>query len=250
MNITPEERDKAIEAILDEGLVKPVPTHSFIKNMYRNLGLRVIFWEAFPGLLCSVVFTALYILMLFLLLGHVFDAYAFVFLLSPAMFVALTVSTEAIERTNGLYELKMTGKYTIRQTSALRLLIFSMIGTIFTIVGCLALYIWLTTSIHAPDLTGTIYLINLISLALSSLFLCTLLVLYVMRRWHSGWYAGALIWTALSVLPILFFEQTWSTILSNLPPVIALCIAAVALVLFLREVDQTTREGRNYAYSR
>ena len=249
MNITPEERAGAIEAILDKGLTCPMPTHVFLKDMYRNLGLRIIFREATPGLLCTIIFVALFTMLLILQLGHTFDAYAFVFLLSPAVFIGLTVSTEIIERTSGLFDIKMTCKYSIRQISALRLLIFSLIGTVSTVAGCLIIYHWLTISPNAPDLTGAINFINLLSLALSSLFLCSLLIIHVMRRWRRGWYLGALIWAALSLIPMMFFEQTWNRLLTNLSPIVALSVTVVALGLFLREVKLTTRGESNYAYS-
>lgn len=237
MNITPNERDKAVEAILREGLTRPVSTPTFLLNIYRNLGFRVIFRGALPGIMLSCLIAVAYIVLVGMqseLMNMSRNYYTLLFLFSPALFMGLTLSTEAIERVDGLYELKMTCRYTIRQITAFRLLCFSLVGTIFAVVGSLIFY----------SVTEAGYLLQLLSLALSSVFLCTLLIIYTMRRLRMGWYIGAGIWLALGTLPIALFGQQWNTLLSHLPPAITLSVAVISFGLFLREIKIITREVR------
>jgi hypothetical protein len=235
MNITPDERNKAINTILSEGLTRPASTWSFLWNMYRNLGLRVIFWEAAPALAASVAVACAYVVLGILpialadnLINVPWSSYSALFLFSPALFIGLTISTEAGERISGIYDLKMTCKYTIRQITAFRLLCFSLCGTVFTVIG----------SAFLSSMPETGYFLQLFSLALCSLFLCSLLLMFTMRRWRGGWYWGAAIWTGIGVLPIAVLGRAWETFLMQMPPALTLCVAAVAFILFLTQIKK------------
>jgi len=246
MNISPDERDKSIEAILAGGLTRPVSTWRYLRGMYSSLGIRVIFWESAPAMLLSAVVALGYILLTAMqsaFLNAEENLSAMLFLLSPVLFISMTVSTEAIERMNGLYEIKMTGKYTIRQITAFRLLCFSLVGTVFAVTANTAVYHIMTVEMQ----TG--YFFQMLSIALCSLFLCSLLIITVMRKFRSGWYLGAIIWAVAAMLPGLIFREAWNTFLLNIPTAVALGIAAVAYILFLREIKITTKEVYSYAHS-
>ncbi|MCL2189578.1 MAG: hypothetical protein FWC16_11605 [Defluviitaleaceae bacterium] len=240
MNISPNERDKAIASILNVGLTRSVSTWGYLRDMYRHLGLRVIFWDAAPAMLLSVVVALAYILVIatqfsfFHLDEHLS---AMLFLFSPALFISMTICTEAIERMNGLYEIKMASKYTIRQITAFRLLCFSLIGTVFAVFANALIYYVMATDVPAG------FSFQMISVALCSLFLCSLLLTGILRRYPSGWYLGALIWAVLGTLPVFIFREAWSAFLLNIPPAVALGVAAVAYVLFLREIKITALTG-------
>jgi len=246
MNITPDEKDRAIESILAQGLTRPVSTWVFLLNMYHSLGLRVIFWESGPAVLASVVIAAAYIMLGLMPLALIEDRiaitlniYSSLFLFAPALFIGLTLSTEAMERFGGIYELRMTCKYTIRQIMAFRLLCFSLIGTVFTVVG----------SALICRITETGYFLQLLSLALCSLFLCSLLIICAMRRWRGGWYIGAAVWTVGGMLPIMIFGRAWDSLLADMPVAVTLGVAAAACVLFLREIKIITRNSEVYKYA-
>jgi hypothetical protein len=241
MNITPDERDRAIEAILTKGLTRPVPIWAFLRDMWRNLGPKLIFWDLAPAVLVSCVVLLGYITLILLQLSRLetaWNVYAMLFLFSPILFISLTVCTEAIERLGGIYEIKMTSKYTIRQITTFRLLSFALAGTVFTVLG----------SIFLSSAWEALQFVQLFSLALSSLFLCSLLTIYTMRRLRGGWYIGAIIWTAIGVLPVLLFRENWDSFLSSLPPAVTLGVAVIACVFFLREIRINTKGVLIYAY--
>lgn len=239
MNITPDEREKAIDAILDKGLIVPVSTPIFLRNMMENLGFGVIFHGALPGILLSVLASATYVLMVILYADGLSEArshYSLLFLFSPMLFIGLILSTEATERLegSGMYELKMTCRYTVRQITAFRLLSFSLVGAVFAVIG--------GYSYHAATETG--YLLQLVSLSLSSVFLCTLLIICIMRHFKVGWWVGACIWTAVGLLPMAINRQGWEELLAHLPSTLTIGVAVAAFTLFLREIKIITREVR------
>jgi len=250
MNILPNERDKSrkksIETILADGLTRPVSTWVYLRDMYRNLGLRVIFWEAAPAMLISVAVALAYMLLLaaqFTFLDAAENLSAMLFLFSPALFMSMTVCTEAIERMSGLYEIKMTGKYTLRQITAFRLLCFSLIGTVFAVIANTVICHLATEEVQAG------FSFQMIAIALCSLFLCSLLIISILRRFRAGWYLGAIIWAVVGMLPVLIFREAWSAFLLNIPPAVVMVVAVAAYVLFLREIKLTTGEVYGYAHS-
>ena len=241
MNITPNERDHAIATIITKGLTLPVSTHVFLREMWRVLGCRVIFLDIIPALLVSFVVALGYITIISLklsLLQTGGNIYSVLFLFSPVLFLSLTLSTEVIEHYGGIYEIKMTSKYTIRQITAFRLLSFALVGMVSTILGSVIFSLTLET----------LQFVQLFSLTMASLFLCSLLTIYIMRRLHGGWYLGPLIWTNIGILPMLLFHENWERLLSNLPPVVTVAVATVACALFLREIKINTKGVLTYAY--
>ncbi|MDR2590366.1 MAG: hypothetical protein LBC71_05210 [Oscillospiraceae bacterium] len=242
MNITPEERENAVNIILNKGLKRPVSTWTYLNEMYRCLGLRHIFWEALPALLISFVFVFFCSFIFFTQLDHLvgnLNIYTTVFMLSPILFIGLTVSTEAIERFSGLFDLKMTGKYTIRQISAFRILCFTLVGTVFTVI----VSVIIATNIEQ------IHLFNLLSLALASIFLCSLLIIHSIRRWRGGWYIGTIIWTTVCVLLMIFVENEFSLFLANISPIITLTVSTIAIILYLREIKITSAAWHEYSHA-
>ena len=235
---TAAEREAAIAGILARGLVRPVSTVVFLRDMLGRLGLRVIFRGSLPGVVLSLMVAVLYVVaVVFYERQWNGDAnyYAWVFLFSPLLFVGLTLSSEITERLAGeLYALKMTCRYTVRQISAFRLLCFSLAGTVFAVIGG---YVF-----HTATEAGQ--LMQLLSLSLGSVFLCTLLIIFTIRRLRVGWWFGALSWMVLGFVPILLLGQQWGEILSHVPPVLALGVGFAAFVLFLREIKLITREVR------
>ncbi|MCL2426771.1 MAG: hypothetical protein FWD05_10610 [Oscillospiraceae bacterium] len=243
MNITPEERSRAINDILDKGLVVPVSTPIFLRNMVKELGFGVMFRGALPGIFLSFLIVTLYVLLTTLYVATIpshwspyllWNHYALLFLFSPILFIGLTISTEAAERMrgSGLYELKMTFRYTTRQITAFKLLCFSFSGAIFAVIG--------GDVLNSISATGNI--LQSVSLSLSAVFLCTLLIVHTMRRFRAGWWVGATIWITLALLPMIINMQWWEEFLAHLPPALILGVALVAFILFLREIKIITRE--------
>jgi hypothetical protein len=241
MNINPNDRNREIETILDKGLISPVSTWRFIRNMCRQLGFRMLFWDTVPAILVSGALALGYVglgLMQVERLGMIWNVHALLFLFSPALFISLTVLTEIIERFSGLYEIKNTCKYTIRQITSARLLGFSLVGLVFTVLS----NAWLSSAIEV------LQFMQLFSLALCAIFLCSLLMIYSMRRFGNGWYIGALIWIGIGVMPMILLGRDWERVLTNLPPALTFGIAVIALVFFLREIKINTKGVLNYAY--
>lgn len=220
------EKDKAIEIILAKGLRKPKSLWGYVSNIYATLGLRYIFFDmAFPIIMTVIATFGFIVLYPLTLEQHI---YAMVFAIAPIFFVFIVLFSEMAERVNGMYELKMTCKYTIQQISAFRVLCFSLLGTVFcTFISLYFSLLWVDYSFY-----------KILSLSLCALFFCALLTLFLMRHFNWKWihFAVMLLWLVIGYIPMSIFGERWEYYLSQVPVAITMLVALIACNLFLMEV--------------
>ncbi len=238
VNLTPQEKEQEISAILDRGLVRPKTLRRLFKDLLCSLGLRALFWDCGFALLVATVTLAGIVFLL--AVTPIERSLATTFTLAPLLFLATQLSCETAERLGELYELKRTCKYTIRQITAFRVLTFSLVGVIF----CVGLTAFIAES--------TTHLVQLLPLALSGLFLCALFSLFLARRLPhtlAGIWAGA-IWIVITLTPLMIAGPQWEILLSNIPVLLTICTTIVSAALFLREITKLAfdKEDHTYAY--
>lgn len=222
------EKDKAIEDILSKGLSKPKSLLGYLGNLYSALGFRYIFFEmAFP-IVMTVIATICFIVLYPLTLEQ--HLYATLFAIAPLFFLFIVLFTETMEQINGLYELKMTCKYTILQIAAFRVLCFSFLGTMF----CTFI------SLYFSRLSAVYSFFKTVSLSLCALFLCAFLAISLMRHFNWKWihFSAMLLWITLSFMPIWILGERWELFLSQIPAAITMFAAVIACSLFLMEIKK------------
>lgn len=233
------ERDKTIEDILYNGLTKPKSLWADLCDMYRALGLRYIFCNMTNAIIMTVI-SALGFVLLYPMLQeqHIFTT---VFAIIPVFFMLLVLITETIEKVSGLYELKMTYKYTVQQITVFRILVFSLIGTAFSTF----------ISLYFSRLLVYDFL-RIFSLSLSALFLCAFLTMFILRHFNWKWNHCfvMLFWIISGFLPTRMIGEQWELFLAQIPIAITLLLAMTACVLLLMEtkklMDIRTREVADY----
>lgn len=220
------EKEKEIDEILAKGLTRPKSLWEYLSNIYTTLGLRYIFFDmAFPIIMTIIATFAFIVLYPLTLERHI---YAMIFAIAPIFFVFIVLFSEMAERVNGMYELKMTCKYTIQQISAFRVLCFSILGTVF------CTFISLYFSFFSFDYS----FFKILSLSLCALFFCALLTLFLMRHFNWKWihFAVMLLWIVIGYIPVRILGEKWEIFLSQIPVAITLLVAVIACNLFLMEV--------------
>lgn len=231
------ERDIAIEFILDKGLVKPKSIFACIAEMVRNIGLRYIFWDTWY----SIFFAAVTIagVSLFFFAASEGERYSVAVATAPLLFLAITVFAEISERLGGLYELKQTCRYTIRQITAMRIICYSIAGLVFT------------TVISAFTASGSGEFLSLLILSLAALLLCAALILTAMRFIRSPWATAILsgIWILANTVLTFSGIVQWENILSNVSLTIPCIIAAVSAAIFMHQASKLLKENNTYAYA-
>jgi hypothetical protein len=226
--IEPAQREKeaAIENILSKGLGKPQSLRALSHEIYHVFGFRFVFWGMAQALILSAITVAVISLSI-PLLPAVFR-HTVLFTCSPLLFVVVMFFSEIIERTDPLYELKMTCKYTIRQIMAFRIMCFSLLGTAFCV------------GITAYQSTNAYELLRLLPLSLCALFLCSLISLFLIRRLAGKliFALSALLWLSVTLIPVLIFGMKWEQFLSGLPAIITIGSAIAFAILFLLELKK------------
>ncbi|SHI23056.1 hypothetical protein SAMN02745823_03670 [Sporobacter termitidis DSM 10068] len=239
MNIPmPDENEKsvAIDAILSKGLIRQKSLGRQLRELHRALGLRSIFRDTADGMLIAAGITLGLCFILFRSFPYSWTG-GMLFAVSPVFYLLLSLASEIKERVSGLYELKMTCRYTIRQICVFRMLYFSAAGTAFCVL--------IAASVSVPG--GFRDFWHTLAISLCSLFLCSLLsakaAAFIGRR--RMYYLFPAIWPAICILPVQVFGKAWDQALLRLPDGIALAVVFLTAFFYLREIKKLmTRSER------
>jgi hypothetical protein len=216
-------------------LVTPQTAWARIAEMTRAIGLRYIFWDTGYSLFFAAVTLAV-VLVLFAFAPDDYRYSASV-AVAPLMFILITVFTETSERACGLYELKQTCRYTIRQITALRVVFYSVLGAAFTAVIAV---------LGAKD---AYEFLSLFPLCLSALFVCAALSLTIMRFFHGKWvHAGfSAAWVFVSIMLAFSLNKRWETLLSGTPVLLSVIVALIGAAVLAYQISRMLSEVDKYA---
>lgn len=231
-------RDKndSIEFILAHGLQKPKSSWKKIIEIVRTIGYRNIFWDTAYGFFITIITLAIAFI-IFISLPEKF-LFTSATTTAPIIFLIILLFVEMSERINGLYELKQTCHFTITQITALRIIAYSLVGFMLTI-----LMVVFSTG------NGDEFLL-LFSLCLFVLSICATLSLSLIRLFQGKWifvmFSGA--WIALSVIiPFLLGVEKWENLLREIPITIAFILAVLGCLLLIYRLNKIFTEVKNYA---
>lgn len=228
-------KNASIEYILSQGLVKPQTARERIAEMLRTIGFRFIFWDA--GY--SLFFTAVTLAVVLVLFSFVPDDYRYSasIAVAPLFFLLITMFAETSERACGLYELKQTCRYTIQQVTALRVICYSVVDFLFTVV----------IAIISTDSGYEFF--SLFPLCLSALFLCAILSISFTRFLHSKWVNAvfSVAWVFVNTVIPFLLGAKWETILRDMPIVFSVVLAILGGAVLAYQVSKMLLEVKKYA---
>jgi hypothetical protein len=239
------ERNASIEYILDKGLVKPKSFTEHLGGLYRQLGLRYLFWDT--AQIVALIIVTLVAILLILPNAPADMKYSLLFAGSPLVFLLSMICSDAAERVSGLYELKMTCKYNLRQVNVLRIICFSLLGIVFSVCAGGSIGICNRFALDTDSRT----MIDILALSLASLFLCAFLFLAIIRHFPGrlAGIAGAAIWLILGVVPIAVFGNAWELFLKGIPLAITIVIAIISAALCGYELAKLLKGSQTEEYS-
>ncbi|MCU6712580.1 hypothetical protein M6D81_28165 [Paenibacillus sp. J5C_2022] len=229
------EKNASIQYILSQGVVKPITAKERMTKMLRTIGFRFIFWDTGYSLLFASI-TLAGIVALFKL-APVDYRYSAAIAAAPLLFLIVTLFAETSERAGGIYELKQTCHYTIRQITALRIACYSVVGSVFTTI---------IAALHANN--GYEFL-SLFPLCLSALFICAVLGLSAIRMLHNAWgYAAfSAIWVFVNIMLPISLGDKWEALLRATPVVLSTAVAVMGAALLIYGIVKMLSEEKKYA---
>lgn len=230
-------KNAAIENILDKGLTRSQTTLECIIGMVRTLGLRYIFWDTWYSIFFAAI-TFLGALFIFAISPDDIR-YSVAVTIAPLLFLLITVFTETSERLHGLYELKQTCRYTIRQIATLRMICYSIAGLIFITV----------ISVVSTQDAGEF--LSMFMLCLAALLLCAASSLTVMRFIRNPWATTVLtgVWILANISLSFFSDGRWETALSSVPLIIPTILVTAGAAILVYQASKLIRENTNYAHA-
>lgn len=223
---TEEEIDQQITQIIAKGLPKQKSFFSEIQGLYKQMGWRYMLpnqneWG----------FTVIALVALVLFVGVTFGGdrvltateMALFFMISPFLFMSLSLFSFFDKREAHTFELEMTTKFTVFQIIAVRMLTFSSLA----IICNTSLALWLAS-------THELSFMRLWLLSLAGLFLFATGLLVALRKgqvfpkvlaYVSVWLIGnsALVWLA---------DEAYMQVLQTLPSVLYGGLVAMLIILF------------------
>ena len=203
--------------------------------MFRTLGPRYIFWDTGYSLLFAALTFAL-VMALFIVVPYEYRFSAAV-AVAPLFFLLINAFAETSERACGIYELKQTCRYTIRQITALRVLCYSVAGAVLTAV------------IAVIKMETAYEFISMFTLCLAALFVCAALSMSVMRYvrklWANAVFSAA--WVFASFAPAFSLNEKWEALLGGVPAVLSAVIATIGVTAFIFQIARMLSEVDKYA---
>lgn len=181
-----------IEQVISSSINQNITFPAYLQAMVRQVGIKHLFVDRWA--LGFILFTVITLLGSFLSMQvpvPTENLYAFIFIMSPLLFLLFSFYTYVNKVQKATYEVEMTCKYNVYQVIAFRMLVFSIISIIintFTIAWMSLIY-------------ADMQFIRALMISITALFIFSVLFLYVLMKKRStviaimticGWTLGNL----------------------------------------------------------
>lgn len=224
-----EEKNRSVCFIVDSAVPQKKYFQVRIPELIRTIGLRNLFWGTwdcvFLALLGGITFGALFVIP-----SAVYQPLLplALLLVSPAVYGLLHFLTIWKEKQTGLYEIKMTCHYSLKELTALRMTFFGGASAFVDVVFVLCIR-------HQAQIVLSFF--QMTGISLSALFLYGTAGIFLLSH-IKGKYQWILPagWCAACVIPVIFHVDVLG-ILIKIPNAVAMVAAMVAAVLFFAEAE-------------
>ncbi len=220
---TPEEKDQAIQTILDQAL--PESEKRFYGQWVR-LSWHTLFFGVGDCLFLAFLLTGLGLVPAAAVAAKGMSLAAVLFLLSPCLYALLQGLTTWKELMSGTLEWKLTCRISLRTLTTLRMLVFGGASTVVCVPANVLL--WYAGGCRMG-------LMWMLGLSFSSLFLYAALSLACQRlrsRW--GLLAAPAVWLLTGGIPLS--SPKTAMFLEQVPALVFFCIALGGLAVYLLEM--------------
>lgn len=223
-----------INIILDKGIQKQESFYSYIKNMYKSIGVKNLFHDLsemiFIAVLVISILGFLYLRTYAIDVNKIEEIYAMIFTVSPLYYLVTNVFSFINLKENNTYEVEMACKYNVFQLASLRMLVFSIISVFINILFVASLYK------HIDILRG-------IMISITSVFLFSSILLYGVVKVKSKYmrYVVIIGWIFINVLFINIDLNGYTNILQNVPIVIYGLILVISMYSYIKNIQILSR---------
>lgn len=223
--LSEEEKSQSIQTILAIGIPEPQRLSSAIPSLLRTVGVRGLIFGVGDSIFLAILAAALLWVFLFSSLsGNNSLLYILLFITSPFLYAALHLLTTWKEIMSGTYELMMTCRCSLRQLSALRMLVFGGAAVVLSMLAGAGV---------AFVSSGDVSVLRCVSISFSALFLFAAAQLIVEWKWYApkSYFAAPVFWL-LSGLVLLLMGEKAESFLVNVPTFVFWIITLASLAIY------------------
>lgn len=224
-----EEKNKSISFILDKGLSQKKNNHIKIPELMGKIGIRNLFWGTWDCIFLALI-GGITLATVFILPSVMYKQILPIglFLLSPAIYGLLHFLTIWKEKQIGLYEIKMTCRYSLKELTAVRMAFFGGASALSDVLFVLILK-------RQPDVFLSFF--QMIGVSLSALFLYgTATLLSLSHARYSKQWIVPVVWCSVCISPVLFHVDVME-VLMQIPSAVALAVAFLTALLFFVRLE-------------
>lgn len=218
-----------INHIVKCGVKRKESFSAYLKTMYEQVGLRHLFSDRSE--LTFMLITALTIISIYIFSpdpasAKTDDLYAFIFLFSPVLFIALSIYTYSNKIINATYEVEMVCKYNVFQIIAFRMLLFSIITILINSLMILFIVI----------VYDNVQFFRAFMISNSGLFIFSIIFLFVMMKRQKTIFAISTIfgWLIGNLLLTLIDNKFYKELLVNMPLFIYGIIIIGSILVYIK----------------
>lgn len=222
-----------ISEIVKRSLVRKQSFFSFLKEMWHEIGLRHLFSDRTE--LLFILFTASILIAFFLGAPNsayirVDEVYSLLFLISPLLFIALSIFGYVNKIQKLTYEVEMTCRYHVYQVLAFRMLVFSVFAILFNT------FVIMASSFVYED----IHILRAFMISTAALFSFSSLFLFVLMKRRSTLTAGIVIsgWVLGNLFLRIMNNSMYKDFLVSMPLFIYAIVIISSFYLYIKALKR------------
>lgn len=206
---------------------------SYLKSMYQQIGIKHLFSdrsELIFAWITAIILSGLFLVKPEPSQANVNELYGFIFLISPVLFLTLSIYTYSNKIISGTFELEMTCKYNVYQIIAFRMLIFSVIAIMFNTM----------TLVFMSMFYEDVHFARAFMISSTGLFAFSILILFALMKRRSTVAAAATIigWTLGNLLLIYMDNPIYRDVLVNMPLFVYALVFIGTLYGYLKSLNR------------
>ena len=225
--------EKEIQQIVSLGVKRKESFFHFIKSMIQQVGIRHLFSDRSE--LHFILIIAMTSLSMFVIqpdsaVSSAQDHYAYIFLMSPLLFLIFSIYTYMSKINSGTYEVEMACKYNVYQILGFRMLAFSVLTIMVNTVMILVFVL----------LYDNIQFMRAFMISTTGLFVFSILFIYLLTKRRSTFTAALVIvgWLVANLLLKGLNGALYSEILFNMPLFIYAFVLVGSLFVYVHNLKK------------
>lgn len=220
---------KQVNLILDKGLENKKSFYLYMKEMYKNIGFKNLFHDSSELIFIGVLFISIVVSRIISIRSDYMISkekiYMLIFIISPLYYLLTNVFSLINVNENNTYDIEMICKYNLYQVAALRMLVFSVISILSSMVFVLGLY-------------NQINLLRGIMISITSIFLFSALFLYSITKikYYAARYIVIVGWIIGNGALLRLSSNQYFEFLQSLPLVVYALVTIISAFIYFKNI--------------